>query len=88
MVDHGLSTPISSVGTPISLQSQTRFTGSGYKDQGVGETRNSAVVRIFDSLLTLRSHRASWSELKNVDFSTFPRQKLNYLPTKFNGNIH
>ena len=45
------------------------------------------MISIYDSLLSLRSHQSGRSELKSVDLATFPHQKLNYLPTKYNGNI-
>ena len=45
------------------------------------------MISIYDSLLSLRSHRSRRSELKSVDLATFPHQKLNYLPTKYNENI-
>ena len=37
--------------------------------------------------MSLRSYRLGRSELKSVDLSTFPHEKLNYLPTKYNEDI-
>ena len=48
---------------------------------------NSPVPSIYDSLLNLGSHRAGRSELKNVDLASFSHQKVNYLPTRYNGDI-
>ena len=85
--ENGLSTPISSAETPGTMQRQALSFGIGIKTRGAGENSNSTVISIYKSLLSLRSHRPGRSELKSVDLSTFPHEKLNYLSTKYNGNI-
>ena len=84
---NGLGTLVSSVGTPVVVQPQHFSYESGIKYEGVGEGSDSTVISIYDSLLSLRSHRPGRSELKTVDLSKFPHEKLNYLPTKYNGDI-
>ena len=84
---NGLGTPVSSVGTPVVVQPRHLSYESGIKYEGVGEGSDSTVISIYDSLLSLQSHRPGRSELKTVDLSTFPHEKLNYLPTKYNGDI-
>ena len=84
---NGLGTPVSSVGTPIVVQPRHFSNESGIKYEGVGEGSDSNVISIYDSLLSLRSHRPGCSELKIVDLSTFLHEKLNYLPIKYNGDI-
>ena len=87
VVGNGLGTLVSSVGTLVIVQPRAFSSKSGIKSEGAGESSNSTVINIYKSLLSLQSHRSRWSELKSVDLSTFPYEKLNYLPTKYNGNI-
>ena len=61
--------------------------GSDGQTRPLGDSSSYPMISIYDSLLSLRSHRSGRSEFKSVDLATFPHQKLNYLPTKYNGNI-
>ena len=47
---------------------------------------SSSQLSIYECILSLRSHRGGRSDLKNVNLASFPHQKVNYLPSKFNGN--
>ena len=47
---------------------------------------SSSQLSIYECILSLCSHRGGRSDLKNVDLATFTHQKVNYLPSKFNGN--
>ena len=84
---NGLGTPVSSVGTLVIVQPRHFSYESVIKSEGVGEGSNSTVISIYDNLLSLRGHRLGRSKLKSVDLSTFQHEKLNYLPTKYNGDI-
>ena len=53
---------------------------------GIPAFDSSSQLSIYKCILSLRSHRGGRSDLKNVDLATFPHQKVNYLPSKFNGN--
>ena len=82
-----LSNPVSSGETRSRVLSSAQSSGSDGKNRPLGDSNSYPVISIYDSLLSLWSHQSGWSELKNVDLATFPHQKLNYLPTKYNGNI-
>ena len=84
---HGVSSPRSSsetLGGQRSLAMSSRITG---KDLHSAGCLNSSMLSIYDSLLNLGSHRAGRSGLKNVDLASFSHQKVNYLPTRYNGDI-
>ena len=50
---NGLGTPVSSAGTPIIVQPRHFSSESGIRYEGVGEGSDSAVLSIYDSLLSL-----------------------------------
>ena len=82
-----MSNPVSSGETRSRILSLAHSSGSDGQTCLLGDSSSYPVISIYDSLLSLRSHRSGQSELKSVDLATFPHQKLNYLPTKYNGNI-
>ena len=82
-----LSNPVSSSETRTRILSSHQSSGSDGQTCPLGDSSSCPVISIYDSLLSLRSHRSGRSELKSVDLATFPHQKLNYLPAKYNGNI-
>ena len=47
---------------------------------------SSLQLSIYECMFSFHSHRVGQSDLKNVDLAAFPHQKINYLPSKFNGN--
>ena len=82
-----LSNPVSSGDTRSRILSLAQSSGNDGKSYLLGDNNRHPVISIYDSLLSLRSHWSGWSELKSVHLATFPYQKLNYLSTKYNGNI-
>ena len=84
---NGLGTPVSSAGTPVIVQPRHFSYEREIKSEGVREGNDSTIISIYDSLLSLRGHQPGRSELKSIDLSTFPHEKLNYLLTKYNGDI-
>ena len=82
-----LNNPVSSNETRTRILFLAQSSGSDGQTRPFGDSSSYPVISIYDSLLSLRSHRSGQSELKSVDLATFPLQKLNYLPTKYNGNI-
>ena len=83
----GVSNPRSNSKTLCEQQSLAISCGSTGKASNSAGCCNSIVISIYDSLLSLGSHRAGRSKLKNVDLSSFSDQKLNYLPMRYNRNI-
>ena len=82
-----MSNLVSSSETQTRILSSAQSSGSDGQTRPLGDSSSYPVISIYDSLLSLWSHRSRRSELKSVDLATFPHQKLNYLPTKYNGNI-
>ena len=82
-----LSNLVSSSETQTRILSSAQSFGSDGQTRPLGDSISYPMISIYDSLLSLRSHRSGRSELKSVDSATFPHQKLNYLPTKYNRNI-
>ena len=82
-----LSNPVSSSETRTGILSSAHSSGSNGQTRPLGDSSSYTMISIYDSLLSLWSHRSRQSEFKSVDLATFPHQKLNYLPTKYNGNI-
>ena len=83
----GVRSPRSSsetLGGHRSLAVSRMIAGKGFHSGGCSD---SSVPSIYDSLLNLGSHRAGRSELKNVDLASFSHQMVNYLPTRYNGDI-
>ena len=82
-----LINPVSSSETRTRILSSGQSFGTDGQTRPLGDSSSCPVISIYDSLFSLRSHRSGRSELKSFDFATFPHQKLNYLPTKYNENI-
>ena len=82
-----LSNRVSSGDIRSRILSSAQSSGSDSKSHLLGDSSSYSVISIYDSLLSLQNHWSWQSELKNVDLAIFPHQKLNYLPTKYNGNI-
>ena len=82
-----LNNPVSSSETQTQILPSAQSPRSDGQTHPFGDNSSYPVISIYDSLLSLRSHRSGRNKLKNVDLATFPHQKLNYLPTKYNGNI-
>ena len=83
----GVSSPSSSSKTldgQRSLAMSSGITGKALHSAGCS---NSCVLSIYDSLFNLGSHRAGQNKLKNVDLASFSHQKVNYLLTRYNGDI-
>ena len=78
---------MSSNETGTQILSLAQSSGSDGQTRPFRDSSRYLVISIYNSLLSLRSHRSGRNELKNVDLAAFPHQKLNYLPTKYNGNI-
>ena len=83
----GVSSPRSSSETLCGQQSLAMSNGIAGKALHSAGCSNSLVLSIYDNLLNLGSHRACQCELKNVDLASFSHQKVNYLPTRYNGDI-
>ena len=83
----GVSSPRSNSETLGGQRSLAMSSGIARKALHYAGCLNSSMLSIYDSLLNLGSHRAGRSELKNVDLASFSHQKVNYLPTRYNGDI-
>ena len=66
-----LSNPISSGDTQSRILSSAQSSGSDGKSHLLGDSNSYPMISIYDSLLSLRSHRSRWSELKSADLATF-----------------
>ena len=90
-VSGGCQQRIQDISTPISSLRKGKFlasTPSSLVNEVVSVPAfdSSSQLSIYECILSLRSHRGERSDLKNVDLASFPHQKVNYLPSKFNGN--
>ena len=90
-VSGGCQRGIQDIGTPVSSLRKGKFlastpSSSVNKVMSVPAFDSSSQLSIYECILSLRSHRGGRNDLKNVDLASFPHQKVNYLPSKFNGN--
>ena len=90
-VSNGCQQGIQDIITPISSLRKGKLpastpSSSANEVVNVPAFDNSSQLSIYECIPSLRSHRGGRSDLKNVDLATFPYQKLNYLPSNFNGN--
>ena len=83
----GVNSPITSAKTLCRQQSVAMSSGSTGKTLSCADCCNSTVISIYDNLLSLGSHQVGQSKLKNVDLASFSHQKLNYLPTRYKGDV-